>query len=274
MRLRRRGGGRRGEAVRRRAGRAGRHFRRRRRRRAGRGGGGQRRSRPRARDDAGASRPRRRRRAPAACEAHLLATGATRARALDLPGNYLAPGVDERNTLTLGWLGRRGYVARAERATNLHLDVRTNPRVSRARAQAAAAAAAARGYQVRRATPDEVALPAAIADEFGGTWPFEVTRALTGSPAGVHVAVRDGAYAAFAAHDGNNAGLGWFGPAGTWPAHRGAGLGEAVLLACLVDVAVDHPICEVAWIGPRPFYERVAGVVGERRFVVLTKDLT
>lgn len=209
----------------------------------------------------------------AACEAHLRATGAARARVLDLPGNYLAPGVDERNQEALAWLDRRGYVADAERVVNLLLDVRTNPRVSVARADDAAAAARARGYEIRRARPGEIALQEAIAAEFGGAWPFEVTRALAFDLPGVHVATREGAYAGFAAHDGNNAGLGWFGPAGTWPAHRGAGLGEALLLACLVDVAASHPVCEVAWIGPRGFYERVAGVAGERRFVVLRKAL-
>ncbi len=83
----------------------------------------------------------------------------------------------------------------------------------------------------------------------------------------------DGAYCAFAAHDGNNRGLGWVGPTGTWPAHRGQGLGEALLLACLVDVAAAHPQCEVAWIGPRPFYDKVAGIAAERRFVLLQKRL-
>nr|MDQ3301155.1 GNAT family N-acetyltransferase [Myxococcota bacterium] len=101
----------------------------------------------------------------------------------------------------------------------------------------------------------------------------ELERALGHQPAGVHVALADGAYCAFAAHDGNNRGLGWFGPTGTWPAHRGKGLGEALLLACLVDVAAEHARCEVAWIGPRPFYEKVAGIVDERRFVVLARTL-
>jgi predicted N-acetyltransferase YhbS len=90
---------------------------------------------------------------------------------------------------------------------------------------------------------------------------------------GVHVAIRDGAFCAFGAHDGNNRGLGWFGPTGTGPAHRGQGLGEALLLACLLDVAALHAHCEVAWIGPRPFYERVAGIASERRFVTFTKAL-
>jgi len=74
-------------------------------------------------------------------------------------------------------------------------------------------------------------------------------------------------------HDGNNRGLGWFGPTGTWPAHRGRRLGEALLMACLADVAEHHARCEVAWIGPRAFYDKVAGIAGERRFVVLRRAL-
>jgi GNAT superfamily N-acetyltransferase len=210
----------------------------------------------------------------ARAEDAMRAAGVTSARALAEPGNYLAPGIDERNAETIAWLERRGWTRGAERNTNIHVAVRDNPRVSAARAASLAAAAGARGYEIRRARRDEeAALAGAIAAEFGGAWPFEIARALAFDPPGVHVAVHNGAYAAFAAHDGNNQGLGWFGPAGTWPAHRGAGLGEAVLLACLVDVAVQHERCEVAWIGPRPFYEKAAGVSGERRFWPMTKAL-
>ena len=196
-------------------------------------------------------------------EAAARAAGARRVRTLDLPGNYLAPGIDVQNALAIGWMERRGYRKTGEN-TNLLIDVRGNPRIERV--------VATRGYEVRRARGDEAgALGAAIAAEFGGAWPFEVARALDGG--GVWVAVKDGEYAAFAAHDGNNQGLGWFGPAGTWAAHRGRGLGEAVLLQCLREVAAAHPRCEVAWVGPRRFYEQCAGVAGERRFAVLTKDL-
>lgn len=187
------------------------------------------------------------------------ATGAT--RTMDLPGNYLAPGIDERDVETIAWLERRGWTRKGTN-TNLLIEVRGNPRVVAPPPRAE--------YELRRAGPGDGALIAAIAAEFGGAWPFEVARALEGG--GVHVAIHDGAYAGFAAHDGNNAGLGWFGPAGTWPAHRGKGVGEALLLACYLDVAADHDVCEVAWIGPRAFYERVAGIAGERRFVVLTKE--
>jgi len=207
----------------------------------------------------------------AACEEVARAGGEPRLRALDQPGNYLAPGVDERNTDAIAWLERRGFARAGEPRCNVLIDVHANPRVSAERAAQLAAAAAERGYEVRRARADEHALLAAVASEFGGAWPFELERALGYAPAGVHVALKDGAYCAFAAHDGNNRGLGWFGPTGTWPPHRGQGLGEALLVACLVDVAAEHARCEVAWIGPRPFYEKVAGIADERRFVALAK---
>lgn len=209
-----------------------------------------------------------------ACEARAVAEERPRLLVLDQPGNYLAPGVDDRNTDAIAWLEKRGYRRGSELRCNVLIDVRGNPRVTPERLAQSIAAAAERGYEVRRVrVAERDALRSAIATEFGGAWPFEVERALGHEPAGVHVAIKDGAYCAFAAHDGNNSGLGWFGPTGTWPAHRGQGLGEALLLACLVDVAAEHAQCEVAWIGPRPFYEKVAGIAGERRFVPMLKDL-
>jgi len=208
----------------------------------------------------------------AACEADAKAAGEATLRTLDQPGNYLAPGIDERNTETITWLERRGWV-RGEERLNVLIDVRDNPRVTAERAAELVTAAAQRGYEVRRARADETALLSTVTSEFGGAWPFELERALAHSPAGVHVAIKDGAYCAFAAHDGNNRGLGWFGPTGTSVAHRGQGLGEALLVACLVDVAANHAQCEVAWIGPRPFYDKVAGVAADRRFVLLTRAL-
>lgn len=197
------------------------------------------------------------------------------ARTLDQPGNYLAPGIDSRNRDSVAWLERRGYRRLAEN-TNLLIDVTGNPKISRDRAVELAERAAAAGYTVRRAGPaDRAALTEPIALGFSRAWSFEIERALDLPVPAVHIALaEDGELAAFAAHDGNNRGLGWFGPAGTFKPHRQRGLGEALLLACLVDVAeAGLPRCTIAWIGPREFYERAAGVAGERRFVVLGKDL-
>lgn len=208
------------------------------------------------------------------CERQARDYGASVISALDQPGNYLAPGVDERDVETLAWLGRRGFVPGGAPRINLVVDVRNNPKVSAERAAALADRARAAGYEVRRADLDErEGLWEAITEEFGGTWPFEVSRALRQPEPAVHVAVKEGAYCGFAAHDGNNAGLGWFGPAGTWPAHRGQGLGEALLLACLEDVARDHAQCEIAWIGPEAFYEKSCGVAGRRIFRPMKKAL-
>lgn len=209
----------------------------------------------------------------AACESAARGAGESVLRTLDQPGNYLAPGVDDRNTYAIGWLERRGYTRRGEPRSNVLVAVRGNPRVSAERADELATRVRASGYEIRRARIDERALLTAVAGEFGGAWPWELARALAFDPPGVHVAVADGAYCAFAAHDGNNRGLGWFGPTGTWPTHRGKGLGEALLLACLVDVGAHHPHCEVAWIGPRPFYEKAAGIASDRRFILLARDL-
>ncbi|MEO8844712.1 MAG: GNAT family N-acetyltransferase [Kofleriaceae bacterium] len=222
-----------------------------------------------------------------ACERGARDAGEPRLRALDQPGNYLAPGIDERNVDTIAWLEKRGWRRDGDPRSNVLIAVRDNPRVTVERAEELAAAARARGYELRRARQPEYELLQAVQTEFGNAWPFEVALA-TGlrlhepftartvatsqsfkGPSGVHVALLDGSYCAFAAHDGNNRGLGWFGPTGTWPAHRGKGLGEALLLACLVDVAADHERCEVAWIGPRPFYEKAAGIVEDRRFVAM-----
>jgi GNAT superfamily N-acetyltransferase len=74
----------------------------------------------------------------AAAESRIAAKGCPRARILDQPGNYLAPGIDARNQVTLAWLERRGY-ARLGENTNLLVDVASNPKVSAARAAELAA---------------------------------------------------------------------------------------------------------------------------------------
>jgi GNAT superfamily N-acetyltransferase len=210
-----------------------------------------------------------------AAEEDLRARGVGRVRTMDQPGNYLAPGIDERNAATIEWFRRRGYQQVAVN-TSLLVDLADNPRVTPARLAEATAAAVDQGYSVRRATrADRAALRKAIASEFSDGWAFEVNLSLSATPEGVHVAVApDGAFAAFAAHDGNNRGLGWFGPAGTWPAHREKGLGAALLLACLEDVRRNgHDQCVISWIGPRDFYEHTVGIAGERRYVVMAKPV-
>jgi len=193
-------------------------------------------------------------------EAERLASPEKRLVVAAQPGNYLTPGIDARDEETLGFFARRGYAVRGE-AENLAAPLPApSPRPTP-------------GYELRRAVADDgPALAAWIGPAFGAAWAFEVARALEGG--GVHVASREGTLVAFAAHDGNNRGLGWFGPAATQPEHRGAGLGAALLLACLADVAsAGHARGVIAWIGPRAFYEKTAHAVSDRRFVLLERAL-
>ncbi len=130
------------------------------------------------------------------------------------------------------------------------------------------------GYRIARLEPSERRRVLDwIATTFAPVWANEAAHAADGPRRAVHVAFAgDGAPVAFAAADGNNQGLGWFGPAGTDPAHRGKRLGEALLLRCLEDVRGLPEGGVIAWIGPKEFYAKTCGAVDDRRFVTLERS--
>ena len=200
----------------------------------------------------------------------------------DCPGNYLSPGVDIRSSSARLFLVNQGFVE-CDLVVNLRVNFKDNPFVTQARCDAARALAEKAGYTLRRATAQDVEpLLRCVSTHFSRTWAFEVSRALGPEMGGVvaedalplpegpsvHVALSlEGEPVAFAAHDGNNRGLGWFGPMGTLPAHRGKGLGEALLLACLLDVRDREEGGIIAWTGPTHFYERVCNAQQDRVFL-------
>lgn len=214
-------------------------------------------------------------------------TSPPRLRIGDHPGNYLSPGVDERYAAAHSFFRARG-MHEVGRNLNLRAPVHDNPLCSEERLASLHAAAVRAGYTLRRAQAADVpALLALVESQFAAVWAYEVRRALGPELGGeaaahtpelpegptVHLAVdaRDdasGAPVAFAAHDGNNRGLGWFGPMGTLPAHRGRGLGEALVLLCLADVRDRPDGGVIAWVGPESFYARTCGAVPDRRFIV------
>lgn len=209
----------------------------------------------------------------------------------DHAGNYLSPGLDVRQEDGQAFLRARGF---AEVGQNLNLlaPVHDNPLLSDERIATVEKRVRADGYTASRATADDVTpLLAMVAEAFSPVWAHEVARALGpelgGAPAAhtpslregaaVHVAFDgSGAVVAFAAHDGNNRGLGWFGPTGTLPAHRGHGIGELLLLHCLRDVGADFDVKlgrrldagVIAWVGPVEYYARACAARPDRRFAV------
>jgi GNAT superfamily N-acetyltransferase len=186
-----------------------------------------------------------------------------RLRVMDHPGNYLSPGLDVRYAEARAFFAARGF--------------RELGSVENIRAPLTAPLVApdVPGYTLRRAEPSDRAVVLEwIAARFAPVWAFEVGRALDGPRRAVHVAFFDGAPVAFAAADGNNQGLGWFGPAGTEPAHRGRRLGEALLIRCLEDVRGLPEAGVIAWIGPKAFYAKSVGAVDDRLFVTLEESST
>lgn len=199
------------------------------------------------------------------------AEGHSRLRLMDEVGNYLAPGIDERNIETISWCQRRGYSVVGQ-VTNLLVPLRDNPWLSDECLEPATHAVVRAGYRINvvHAT-GAVALVSAVSAMFGAAWAMEVQRA---AQVGTCVAAwRGDEPAGFAAADGNNHGLGWFGPAGTWPAHRNQGLGRALLLTCLRALPSHYAQSEIAWLGPRRFYEDILGPLEERRFVIMDRNL-
>jgi GNAT superfamily N-acetyltransferase len=182
-------------------------------------------------------------------------------RVMDHPGNYLSPGIDGRYLD-----GRAFFAARGFRELGVVENIRA-PLTDPLRQIDVT------GYELRRVDATERApLLAWIAERFAPVWALEVGRALDGPRRAVHAAWLDGAPVAFAAADGNNQGLGWFGPAGTEQAHRKKRLGEALLVRCLEDVRGLPEAGVIAWIGPKAFYAKSVGAVDDRRFVLLERS--
>jgi GNAT superfamily N-acetyltransferase len=187
-----------------------------------------------------------------------------RPRVMDHPGNYLSPGLDIRYGEARAFFEKRGFRVVGE-VENIRAPLDGNLLIDHT--------LEVPGYTLRRATrEEEQPLKAWVAAAFHPIWAFEVGHALGGPRRAVHVALQQNSYVAFAAADGNNQGLGWFGPAGTDPAHRGKKLGEALLLRCLDDVRGLPEGGVIAWIGPKEFYRKACGAVDDRRFLSLESD--
>jgi mycothiol synthase len=179
----------------------------------------------------------------------------------DHPGNYLSPGIDERYAEARAFFAHRGF---GEVATVENIRAPLDRPLKRTEVA---------GYEIRRVeAADRDVVCTWIASAFAPVWAFEVGRAIDGPRRAVHSAFVDGKPVAFAAADGNNQGLGWFGPAGTDLAHRGRRLGEALLVRCLDDVRGLPEAGVIAWIGPKDFYAKTVAAVDDRKFVVLEQS--
>ncbi len=198
--------------------------------------------------------------------------GTSQLRVCDHPGNYLSPGIDARYTDAQKFLESCRFKVIGE-VFNLRAQLVNNPRITDGKKAELVEKAASKGYVVRRAErAEELPLGGWIEHTFAPVWAHEMLLALAGPRQAVHLAFKDDVPVAFACADGNNQGLGWFGPAGTSEEHRGAGLGEALLISCLLDVRDTPEGGVIAWVGPREFYRKVCGAVEDRKFLVFEES--
>lgn len=203
-------------------------------------------------------------------ETRLKARGAQVITIMDSPANYLTPGVDFRYTETYCFLQKRGYTVFKENH-NLKCDIRTEqwPRLDEdvARVQGA-------DLQIRRATPDDRQTICEFLQVEWSGWIPEVTSALENDPAGVFIATQSGKVVAFAAYQGNNKSLPFFGPMGTSPVLRGRGAGAVLLRLCLRELAAQGwNYAIIPWVGPVAFYSRFCNARIDRCFWAYRKDV-
>jgi predicted N-acetyltransferase YhbS len=115
------------------------------------------------------------------------------------------------------------------------------------------------GIVIRRPLPAERSVVQAwVTREFGSGWAGEVDAAVTRTPATCFIAVRDKRLVGCACWDVSA--LGFFGPAGVDPLHRGVGIGAALLFVALHAMrAQGYAYAIIGGVGPAGFYEKTVG---------------
>ncbi|MBN1477461.1 GNAT family N-acetyltransferase [Candidatus Sumerlaeota bacterium] len=203
-------------------------------------------------------------------ERRLAERGVTRIGFMDVPANYLTPGVDFQYTAAACFLTKHGYHVTH---TNLNLmcgltsdefeDVDED-----------IVGFAQRGITVRRAEEgDREAIAAWARREFAG-WEEEILACYEQSPISLWIALRGEEMLGFGAYDSNNVNTGHFGPTGLSEASRGLGLGRVLTRAALRDQRRQgHRRAVIPWVGPIRFYSKCCGAWTDRIFWAFEKPL-
>ncbi len=119
----------------------------------------------------------------------------------------------------------------------------------------------AQGIVLRRANTFELTrVSQFIQTHFSQGWADEAAATFGRQPVSCFLTISDGQITGFAAYDSTR--RGFFGPTGVDPAHRGKGLGRALLLASLwglFDMGYAYALIGAA--GPVEFYRETVGAI-------------
>ncbi|MFZ4814950.1 MAG: GNAT family N-acetyltransferase [Phototrophicaceae bacterium] len=118
---------------------------------------------------------------------------------------------------------------------------------------------ATHGVVVRRViAPEKHLVLGWVRQHFSDYWVSECDVAFGRQPSSCFIAVERDQMLGFACYD--STARGFFGPTGVNEAARGKGIGAALLLAALHDMAaVGYGYAIIGGVGPADFYEKVAG---------------
>jgi GNAT superfamily N-acetyltransferase len=99
-----------------------------------------------------------------------------------------------------------------------------------------------------------------VREEFGMVWGDEVDVSFSRTPVSTYIAQQDRNLLGFACYD--TSALGYFGPTGVLESFQGRGIGNALLLACLLEMRMKgYGYAIIGWIGPQEFYEKTVGAI-------------
>jgi ribosomal protein S18 acetylase RimI-like enzyme len=183
--------------------------------------------------------------------------------------NFFWAGVDLRYTPAYCLLHARGYATGDQRVNQLvDLSARSWD------TGADEARLAAEGFQIRRlAEGDRAAFDSYMRAGWGDGWRAEALTALGNDPVTGFAALQGERFCGFAVYDSEGF-AGHFGPTGTDEVLRGKGIGRILFYRCMADMrARGMATAEVVWVGPIPFYTRIADAYIHRSFWAMQKAL-
>jgi GNAT superfamily N-acetyltransferase len=118
-----------------------------------------------------------------------------------------------------------------------------------------------RGIIIRKPIgPEKHLIVEWVSETFGPAWGAETDAALGNRPWTCFAAVKEEAFIGFACYDATA--LGFFGPIGVDPSHRGGGTGRGLLLACLLDMKLKgYGYAVVGSVKDINFFKKTVGAV-------------
>jgi len=200
-------------------------------------------------------------------ENRLTARGAKGISVMDVAANYQMPGVDFRYKEAFCFLLKNGY---EHGIPNINLLCDVNPDMEDCHTDIERLKG--EGFEIRRAEKsDWEGLRKFLAANWTA-WIGEADNAFDNNPITLYICVHDGEVVGFSGYEGNNRGMGWFGPMGVDPVTRGKRIGAILLILCLRDIALmGHKKAIIPWVGPVRFYDKICNATVERIFWTFTK---